>query len=45
MNWLHKATFALGTACLLSLFTGLIGPGLALLVLTLFVGYLAQLAS
>ena len=44
MNWLHKATFVLGGLAVLSLFAGAIGPGLALLVLTLFVGYLAQLA-
>lgn len=44
MGMLHKATFALGALALLSLFAGAIGPGIALLVLTLFIGYLAHIA-
>lgn len=45
MNWLHKATFWLGGFSLLCLFAGAIGPGLALMFLAIFVGYLAQLSA
>jgi hypothetical protein len=44
MTGLMKASIVLGVLALICLFLGAIGPGLALLVLTVFVGYLAERA-
>lgn len=44
MNWLHKATIALGALTAACFFIGAIGPGLGFLVLAVFFGFLAPLA-
>ncbi len=42
MTWLHKATFWLAGIGLLLLFIGAVGPGLAMMFIAAFVGYLAH---